>query len=240
MVYHTTISQNYLGSSNTLIMKAISRPATLKEQALTQLRDSIMLGQFVPGQRLVERVLGEQLQVSRTVIRECIRHLESERLVTIIANSGPIVTQLSDGQTREIYQLRAILESAAVEQCARKITVRDGHKLLDIVDRIEAKLADQQVIKALELTTQLYRRIFLIGGLTITWDLIEELNSRINQLRIRSLGSAERRRTGPQSLRKMVAAIAANLPDEAAQACKAHVQQAMQSGLAETDKLNNE
>ena len=221
-------------------MKSIDRPATLKEQALIELRNSIMLGDLAPGQRLVERVIGEQLQVSRTVVRECIRHLESERLVTIIPNSGPIVTELSSAQVQEIYQLRAVLESEAVVRCAQKITLDQNLKLLGLVDRIEDRLSKQQVIKALELTTQLYKKIFEIGELMITWDLIEQLNSRINQLRIRSLGSAERRIAGPISLRKMVKALSSEAPHEAAIFCKEHVEQAMHAGLIETESNTDE
>lgn len=219
-------------------MKAIPRPTTLKESALDELRNSIMLGQLKPGQRLVERTLGEQLQVSRTVIRECIRHLESERLVTIIPNSGPIVTKLDEEQIKEIYQLRALLESEGVYQCALKITNSEGEKLRAIVDKIEAQLKDKQVITALELTTTLYQKIFTIGGLSISWDLIAQLNSRINQLRIRSLSSSERIRLGPKSLRAVVDAISRNDPKEAADASKRHVLDAMNAGLNETDKLN--
>jgi DNA-binding GntR family transcriptional regulator len=221
-------------------MKAISRPATLKEQTLNELRNSIMLGKLAPGQRLVERVLGEQLQVSRTVIRECIRHLESERLVTIIPNSGPIVTELDESQIKEIYQLRALLESEGVYQCALKIEPDDAAKLLQLVDRIESQLQAKQVIKALELTTRLYRKIFSIGDLSITWDLIAQLNSRINQLRIRSLSSSERIKLGPKSLRALVEAISRNDAEEASQASKQHVLQAMRAGLNETIKLKEQ
>ena len=219
-------------------MKAIARPLTLKEKALSELRNSIMLGQLKPGQRLVERTLGEYLQVSRTVIRECIRHLESERLVTIIPNSGPIVTELNEQQVREIYQLRALLESEGVKQCALKITEAESKKLSQMVDKIETQLKDKQVIKALEVTTKLYQKIFSIGGLSISWDLIAQLNSRINQLRIRSLSSSERINLGPKSLRAVVDAISRNAPDEAAQASKRHVLEAMNAGLKETNKLN--
>ena len=208
----------------------------MKEQALIQLRNSIMLGHFAPGQRLVERVLGDQLQVSRTVVRECIRHLESERLVTIVPNTGPKVTELDKAQIQEIYQLRSLLESEAVLKCAEKITREEAQTLLPMVARIEALLAKQQIIKALELTTQLYHTIFEVGGLNITWDLIEQLNSRINQLRIRSLSSSARRKAGPKSLHIMVAAIVKKAPEEAAIACRKHVEQAMLAGLSETDK----
>lgn len=218
-------------------MKAISRPSTLKEQALEELRNSIMLGKLKPGVRLVERVLGEQLQVSRTVIRECIRHLESERLVTIIPNSGPIVTELNEAQIREIYHLRAVLESDGVRECAKNLSAEQGEKLLNIVSRIEKHLERRQVMKALELTTELYSSIFSIGGRAITWDLIAQLNSRINQLRIRSLSSSERSSAGPKSLRKMVESMINNTPSQAAKACKDHVLAAMAAGVEESKKL---
>ncbi|MEM7358500.1 MAG: GntR family transcriptional regulator [Pseudomonadota bacterium] len=216
-------------------MKAIQRPATLKEQALIELRNSIMLGHIKPGQRLVERTIGEQLNVSRTVVRECIRHLESERLVTIIPNSGPVVTELSETEIREIYALRALLESNGVARCAEQISQKESVQLLVLMNQIEDKLSQKKVIKALELTTQLYRNIFLIGGLEISWDLIEQLNSRINQLRIRSLGSTERLRAGPKSLRVMVEAIVRNDPRAASAASERHVERAMQAGLKQSN-----
>lgn len=215
-------------------MKAIQRPTTLKEQALTELRNSIMLGRLLPGQRLVERVIGDKLGVSRTVVRECIRHLESERLVTIVPHVGPIVTELSLDEIREIYSLRSQLESAAVAQCASKISPSDGQQLLKLMSQIEKQLAANKVIKALETTTQMYRKIFEVGGLNITWDLIEQLNSRINQLRIRSLGSQERLSEGPKSLRKMVEYIVEGKSKSAAAASEQHVEQAMLAGLKQS------
>lgn len=218
-------------------MKAVTRPTTLKEQALTELRNSIMLGRLKPGERLVERVIGEQLQVSRTVIRECIRHLESERLVTIVPNTGPVVTELNETQIEEIYHLRAVLESDAVQRCAKKIEPSEAALLLRLLEQIEAKLKRKQVIKALEQTTQLYESIFAIAGLQITWDLIAQLNSRINQLRIRSLSSPERIKSGPKSLRIMIEAITQNRAEQASKACQEHVLSAMVAGLNETNKL---
>ena len=65
-----------------------ARPQTLRLIALDRVRDAIMQGQIAPGERLVERTLGERLGVSRSVIREVIRNLESEGLVESTA-SGP-------------------------------------------------------------------------------------------------------------------------------------------------------
>ncbi len=216
------------------LMQAIERPITLKERALIELRNAIMLGQFTPGQRLVERAIADQLSVSRTVVRECVRHLESERLVTIVPNAGPVVTELSVAQIQEIYHLRASLEAEAVSKCAQAIHSEQGKALLILMDRIEKKLKANKVIEALEDTTNLYAMIFQIGGLEITWDLIKQLNSRINQLRLRSLSSKARQTQGPKSLRKMIDAIVKKNARGASKACREHIQQAMQAGLQQT------
>ena len=227
---------NLTDTSKSGTLQAISRPSTLKESALAELRNSIMLGRLAPGERLVERVLGEQLQVSRTVVRECIRHLESEKLVTVIANSGPAVARLSEAEIREIYQLRAVLESGAVRQCAQRIDQPAAATLHKHVEHIARHLSEQQVISALEATTDLYRDIFRIGELSVSWGLIEQLNGRINQLRIRSLSTQARRSKGPKNLKKLVALIANGDADQAEAFSRQHVLEAMDAAMAQSSK----
>ena len=64
-------------------------PVTLREMALERLRNAIIAGLFSPGQRLVERTLCDQLGVSRSVIREVLRHLETEGLIETAPKQGP-------------------------------------------------------------------------------------------------------------------------------------------------------
>ena len=94
-------------------------PATLREIALERMRRAIISGLFEPGARLVERTLCDQLGVSRSVIREVIRHLEAEGLVEMLAKQGPIVARLEWDDARQIYEIRAALEATAVADCAR-------------------------------------------------------------------------------------------------------------------------
>ena len=86
---------------------------TLRELAVERLRDAILDGQFRPGDRLVERVLCERLGVSRTVVREALRHLETEGLVDVVPQQGPAVARLDAGQATQIYEIRAMLEALA-------------------------------------------------------------------------------------------------------------------------------
>src|SRR5580700_12350536 len=87
--------------------------APLRRQVLDELRQSIIAGRLRPGARLVERELIAMMGVSRTVIREALRQLESEGLVAIVPNKGPIVRTLTVEEARDIYAIRAVLEGLA-------------------------------------------------------------------------------------------------------------------------------
>lgn len=96
-------------------------PQTLREIAVERLRSAIISGRFASGERLVERSIGEQLGVSRSVVREAIRYLEAEGLVELAPRIGPIVAPLDPDQARQIYDIRLLLEAEAAADCARRI-----------------------------------------------------------------------------------------------------------------------
>jgi len=77
--------------------------APLRQQVLDGLRQAIIDGRLVPGARLIERELTEMMGVSRTVIREALRQLESEGLIAIIPNKGPVVRELTLAEARDLY-----------------------------------------------------------------------------------------------------------------------------------------
>src|SRR5690606_14812258 len=103
-------------------LKVARNVKTLRELALEKMRDAILTGYFNPGDRLVERTLCEQLDVSRTVVREVLRHLETEGLVETISHQGPVVASLNADQAAQIYEIRGLLEGHAARLCASKAT----------------------------------------------------------------------------------------------------------------------
>lgn len=218
-------------------LDTLERPRTLKESALASLRAAITVGVFAPGERLVERVLCERLGVSRTVVRECIRHLESERLVSVIPNAGPSVAVLEASEVREIYEIRALLESAAIRSCARQATPETVAALKRHCQAIADALADGDVIAALGHTRRFYETIFVTGNKRVSWDLVERLNGQISRLRVLTLGSAGRATSGPANLRRIVAAIGRGDPDAAARACRDHIAAASRIALAQLEHI---
>ena len=93
--------------------------APLREQVSDLLRREIVEMRLRPGQRLVERELIKQIGVSRTTIREALRELAAEGLVTTIPQKGAIVAIPSPKEAAEVYEVRALLEGLAAREFAR-------------------------------------------------------------------------------------------------------------------------
>src|SRR5260370_8195304 len=91
-------------------IKVTLEPIGLREKTTQVLREAILNLHFRPGQKLVERALCEGTGVSRTCIREALRHLEAEGLVSRLPNRGIIVAEVTPDETRQIYETRAVLE----------------------------------------------------------------------------------------------------------------------------------
>lgn len=200
-----------------------SPPTTLREIALERMRRAIIGGLFEPGVRLVERTLCDQLGVSRSVIREVIRHLEAEGLVEMLAKQGPIVAKLDWNDARQIYEIRAALESTAVADCARVAGPDVKKQLRKAMVELERTSGQDSPLGVLDATTEFYKIVFEAGGHNIAWEIVSRLNSRISRLRVMTLSTSNRMASGPSQIREIFAAIDANDPDVAAAACRAHV-----------------
>ncbi|HTE15567.1 MAG TPA: GntR family transcriptional regulator [Burkholderiales bacterium] len=82
---------------------------SLVEQIATRLSERIVDGVYAPGQRIMEQAIADEFQVSRGPVRESLRLLEKDGLLTILARRGALVTKLSIDEVREIFDIRAML-----------------------------------------------------------------------------------------------------------------------------------
>ena len=102
--------------------------APLRHSVTENIRYAIATGRFKGGERLPERELCELTGVSRTLIREALRQLESEGLIEVVPHRGPVVATLSADQARDIYEVRIQLEGLACKLFAEKATMRDAER----------------------------------------------------------------------------------------------------------------
>jgi DNA-binding GntR family transcriptional regulator len=105
--------------------RAAAAPVSLREQALLTIKQGILDQRYAPGSLLSENQLAEELQISRTPIREALRELAGSGLVRILPQRGIFVTELSMGDIIEVYQLREQLEGFAARLAAERATADD-------------------------------------------------------------------------------------------------------------------
>jgi DNA-binding GntR family transcriptional regulator len=122
-------------------LKPIDRPAGLADQVYKTLREYLGSHVIVPGQRLQEAPLALSLGVSRTPVREALARLESEGLISADGRSF-IVPVLTEADIDEIYELRGMLEPAALAQAAASLT--DPKALSDLAHALrDAEAAER-------------------------------------------------------------------------------------------------
>ncbi|MEE4199677.1 GntR family transcriptional regulator [Erythrobacter sp.] len=107
------------------------------------IRRSIMEGDLLAGQRLREADLGRLCKVSRTPIREALRRLESDGIVSITPNSGAVVTTWKPDELPDLFLVRATLEGMAAQFAAQRRSEGDLHALTQLVEAM-----DEMVTKA--------------------------------------------------------------------------------------------
>ena len=103
--------------------------ATLRHRIVEEVRQAILNGSLVPGERLVERDLAARVGTSLTVAREAIIQLEAEGLITKRPNSSTQVTELSPREIEQIFSVRFVLEEYAFVEAARHRTDEELRQL---------------------------------------------------------------------------------------------------------------
>jgi DNA-binding GntR family transcriptional regulator len=107
---------------------------TISETLVKSIRAMIFAGELRPGERLFEERLAQHFGVSRPPLREAMRVLAQRGIVTSIPRRGFIVTMMSGDDVREIYELRSVLERAAVEL---SVSVKDPRRLQPARDALD-------------------------------------------------------------------------------------------------------
>ena len=202
--------------------------APVREQVLEQLRQAIVEMRLKPEQRLVERELIEQTGVSRTTIREVLRQLAAEGLVTTIPHKGTVVASPSIESAAELYEVRAVLEGMAARQFAERATDLNMRALRRAFEGIEkrARSGEASSQAMLEAKKRFYDALFDGAANGTIRDLVESLQARVTVLRAASMSQPGRSAKTVEEVRAIVEALEARDGDRAAAACVHHVNEA--------------
>ena len=119
----------------------LAAPRSLAEDAADRIREQILAGGFSQGEHLVEARIAEQLAISRGPVREAFKLLRAEGLLNEEPRRGTFVVSLTADDVREIYGLRAALESRAARLLARSRDPEALAKLRQLTDDIDAAVS---------------------------------------------------------------------------------------------------
>jgi DNA-binding GntR family transcriptional regulator len=114
--------------------EAFAHPKSLVEALAEELRRRIIEGTYAPGERIPEERVTTELGVSRPPVREAMRLLQQEGLLTAIPRRGVIVTPLTADDVREIYAVRHALERLAVELA---VPIKDRDQLVPLWNAVD-------------------------------------------------------------------------------------------------------
>ncbi|WP_170479886.1 GntR family transcriptional regulator [Ruegeria arenilitoris] len=206
-------------------LRITQAPKTLRELAYENMRTAIFTRYFKPGDRLIERALTEELGVSRSIVREVIRKLETEGLVEVLPRVGPIVAKIDREKARQIYEVRGSLEELAVRACAEKITDDNLDVLQELLKQLKEASNSNVPQEVLAVTTEFYRTIFISAGKEFAWEMVQSVNARITQLRAMTISSPNRFAKSIPEMEKILNAIADGNPDAAARASWEHIEE---------------
>lgn len=198
-----------------------------------RLRDDILSGRFQPGQRLRERELVERMGVSRTPIREALRTLELEGLVTTVPYKGPVVTLPTVDDARALYEVRAALEGQAVALLTHRA---DGEVIRWL--RAHIAVAERALVRhdaegVLAANNAFHDALAAGSGNPLLQSMIANLRDRIVLLRVESLSHPGRRARSIAEHRAIVRLIARRDPEAARRLVEQHIMRAWQAAHAE-------
>ncbi|WP_461173357.1 GntR family transcriptional regulator [Arthrobacter sp. Z1-9] len=222
-------------TSNSLSEAWVSSPvgriaAPLREQVIAALREAILDFRLKPGQRLVERELIEQLGVSRTTVREALRELTSEGLVTVVPQKGAIVTQPSLDEAHDLYEARAVLESLLVERFVEKAS-RSQILRLNAAAEAFAEAADRDEASAILAAKDVFYDVLVQGaGSSVFAQLTETIQARVRVLRAQAM-SREGHSQAVEELRGIAEAVQAGDGKLAAELYARHIRRTEANAL---------
>lgn len=210
-----------------------SLPAALvlgSRQSLTDgvhaaLHDAITMGLLPPGERLREVELARHFAISPTPVREAIRRLEREGLVTVQSYRGATVAQLDAVQLADLYDIHELLECRAVRLAAESAP-RDTQRLDEILRVTDALLRhaepDERDFNRLDL--QFHRALNELSGNAALAQLIEQIHLRIQSIRIHVAGQITGRPvTSHAQHTAILTAVAAGDRDRAEDLSRQHI-----------------
>ncbi|MGX8774542.1 MAG: GntR family transcriptional regulator [Bacillota bacterium] len=195
----------------------------LREMVYEELKMQILKGSIIPGTRMMEVELAEEMGVSRTPIREAIRKLEKEGLVTIEPRRGAYASMISTEDMVEILEVRQDLEGLAAYFAANRMTEAQMEALKEVSDSYDDAVRRGNMEDMIRHDTRFHHIIVESCRNKILVQMIEQLQELVLRFRYIYYDNFRRAENMPEEHAAILAAIAEGDADKARAAADIHV-----------------
>lgn len=181
----------------------------LTDRVAARLRNLLVEGRIAPGAKLNERVLAEQLQVSRTPLREAIKLLASEGLVDLLPNRGAVAVQLTEDDIHHSFEVLAGLEAMSGELAAQRITAAQLTELRAKHHEMLAAFERRDLSNYYRLNAAIHAGINEAAANPVLTATYARINARVQSLRFRTNQNEAKWKLAVQEHGQMMEALAA-------------------------------
>ncbi len=204
---------------------------SLGGRVFQRIRDDILNGKYKERDELREISLGKELGVSRTPVREALRRLELEGLVSIIPNKGAFVTGITAKDVKDIYAMRSSLEGLCARWATRLITDEQLAELEEIMmlSEFHVKREDEDNSEQICMLDEKFHSVlYEASGSRILGGMLGDFHKYVQLTRKKCVSSKERARKSIREHRQILRALQEGDADQAEQFANEHIFQVMQ------------
>lgn len=195
----------------------------LRDVVFNTLRRAILTGELKPGERLMEIHLANRLGVSRTPIREAIRKLELEGLVTMIPRRGAEVAQITEKSLQDVLEVRRALDALCAELACDRITNEGKAALGRACDQFEKATKTGDVVTIAEADVALHDIIVQATGNQRLIQLINNLSEQMYRYRFEYIKDEKGHENLVNEHRMIYESILQGDKKKAAEAARLHI-----------------
>lgn len=208
----------------------------IREITYEALKDAIIAGDILPGERIVESSFAKRLNISRTPIREALRKLEQDGLVVYTPRKGVVVKSLEEKDINDIYTIRTTLETLALTKAIDNVTPEKIAKMRDILSRANQALIDGDIESAAKISREMHMEIYELSGMDRLVTVMNTLDEYMDRFSYMSMSDEERRQTAAREHDEMVNALEARDLETLIHVSEVHLEGARIKCLAAYEK----
>lgn len=216
---------------NSKVQSEVHDKYSLRGRVFHRIREDILRGRYKRDEALKELQISSELGVSRTPVREALRQLELEGLVTIIPNKGAVVAGIDAKDIADIYAIRSMIEGLSAQWAALNISEEQIDELEEIVYLSEFHLQKGHKEQLYELDTKFHEMLYEASQSKILKHVLSDFHHYVQRVRKTSLSNNERAKKSIAEHKAILEALRKGDAEQASALTNIHVKNTAQNVL---------